>query len=98
MKKQTLEQRLKKIEDWLEIDKINVPPKQECKCKKPQGCRFLDKNNEYDCIRCHDCGLPLPTNTKEEVKEEIIGVLEDYRDERVSNKELADTILALLVL
>jgi len=73
-------------------------PKQECTCKKPEGCRFLDANNEYDCIRCHDCGLPLPTNTKEEVKEEIIGVLEDYRDERVSNKELADTILALLVL
>ena len=97
MKKQTLEQRLKKIEDWLEIDKINVPPKQECKCKKPQGCRFLDKNNEYDCIRCHDCGLPLPTNTKE-LRERLHNVLEyEMPNNHINTWKLADSILALLV-
>jgi len=41
------------------------------------------------------------TNTKEEIKKElfdnITDILEDYRDERISNAEIAQKLLALLV-
>ena len=52
--------------------------KEFCKCKKPQGCKFLDENNEYDCIRCHDYGLPLPTNTKEKLQGQIENIISEF--------------------
>jgi hypothetical protein len=90
--------RIKKIADWLEIDKINIPPVHElCTCKEPRTCT----NCGADYKNCLRCAKPLQdTGVREKIKSLILaclgGYILNFTYATQKSYELADKILALI--